>query len=793
MHALIARGNAARGGNWAAAADAYAAALAIDPSLHHIYIQLGHAAKEAKRGDQAQAAYQAAAALGRDTGEAFLYLGHLAKSNGRRVDAVRHYTEAAAYSDTGEEALLEVRRILESVIVFGDATLRRVLTEPEPVEATDHAAEADPALLSRMQTALGRLADKLSDAKRAEVDTVRSRLAALPMAEPMPTSLGDRPLVFDLTDLIAHFRHHRLPTGIQRVQIEVLATALRTQGRDRVHICCFVDGRDHWIGISTDRFLRLAKLASSGSDPNEDAWVDARARLFFNLATDPHFVMPHRAMLVNLGTSWWIYDYFRLIREAKAKADIRYVPFVHDLIPIVVPEHVVRGVIEDFVSWTVGAFTHADAFLVNSSSTGTDLLRVAEQLGHPLDKSRVEVVPLDADFRPLSAMSLPDTALERWNLGDTPYALFVSTIESRKNHVLAFEGWAELIRRHGADRVPRLVCVGRNGWLNDRAFAALDENPGLRAAVTIINQVSDQELALLYRCCRFTIYPSHYEGWGLPITESLCYGRVPVVANNSSLPEAGAGFAILFDSNSLPAFVRAVEEIAFDEAGRTAREAAIEQHFRPRPWARIAGQINAALARFSEDDGKPSTGSSYVQPGRFYPVALYKEPRLWRGLACGELFRVGEGWLWPETTGCRTRPQGGELRLTLSAAITEPRLYLQLRGLAKDACPFTIRAGGQTVASGTLKPGETRWTVGDLPADMDGNLSILVQGDAEEMISMSTGGTKKQFRAGPAVVGFGVCDATNEKQRAIFTGTVTFGDPELISGFRTSEYPALYQ
>ncbi|MHA4875417.1 glycosyltransferase, partial [Enterococcus faecium] len=84
---------------------------------------------------------------------------------------------------------------------------------------------------------------------------------------------------------------------------------------------------------------------------------------------------------------------------------------------------------------------------------------------------------------------------------------------------------------------PDLVCVGGRGWLNDHVYAALDRDPELAEKVRIISGLTDSHLALLYSTCLFTVYLSTYEGWGLPVTESLCYGKVPLLSDTSSLPE----------------------------------------------------------------------------------------------------------------------------------------------------------------------------------------------------------------------------------------------------------------
>ena len=91
--------------------------------------------------------------------------------------------------------------------------------------------------------------------------------------------------------------------------------------------------------------------------------------------------------------------------------------------------------------------------------------------------------------------------------------LFVATIEGRKNHLLVFNVWLSLIRRHGAEAVPDLVCVGKRGWKADEAFALLAGSRALRERVFLLHDIPDTELDALYRHCLCTVFNSHYEGW----------------------------------------------------------------------------------------------------------------------------------------------------------------------------------------------------------------------------------------------------------------------------------------
>ncbi len=786
VHAAIQQGNRARDRcDWAQAVTAYRTALADRPDLHHIWVQLGHMLKEAGRTAEALAAYEEAERKGAPRDEARLHLAHLLKNTGDPRVAGRYLADLIAGGDDSDDTARALVEIVRPVTLLDAGHLRAAAREGDALPGTD---------LSEARAALDAvLSAPIDGANVAAIRSARELIAQIDRAAAegasRPGDDGTRPLVFDISDLVAHFRHHRLPTGIQRVQIEVLAAALKAYRHDNIGICCFIDGRDHWIELPISRFLKLAYLSSTGSEAD---WLVARASLFLHLALDDPYELPERAILVNLGTSWWIYDYFRLIREAKAAKGIAYIPMVHDLIPILAPQYCVSGVTADYVSWMVGVFQHADGYLANSESTKRDLIAVAAHLGHDLIPERVVVVSLDADFRRMASTSLPTAKLRTWALEDTPYALFVSTIEARKNHTLAFEAWAELLRRHGPEALPRLVCVGRRGWLNDQAFELLAKNADLRAHVTIIDRASDDELALLYRSCRFTVYPSHYEGWGLPVTESLCYGRVPVVADNSSLPEAGGEFALVFESDSVDALVAAVETAAFDDDWREARERRIAEAFRPRPWGDLFRQIGDAATHIIADQAPDIAALRTVATGTYYPVSLYRELRIWRSLAAGEIFRVGDGWLWPETDGCRTTIAGGELCMSVPTAANALRLYLRVRGLADIVCPFALIVSGETVFRSTLRVGEQRWVMTDLPDGIGPDLSILVKGEAEERIEMSTGGSVKRLMASLTVIGFAFCRRDDEDERLSFVEVSGLGDVGDISAYRERATAAVW-
>lgn len=749
VHARIAAGNAARDQRaWGAAAEAFRAALELDPDLVHIWIQQGHALKEAGDLDGAAVAYRRAGELDPEASDPALHLGHVAKLRGDHAAAVRHYLAAARCEPPSTAALSELRRL----------AMKGGRMEIDELQYL---------LRDRVDAPPGRHDGPLS----LSADDASSDIAA-----------AVRPcVVFDVSDLLAYFNHARTPSGIQRVQLETLNEALKDADRD-VRICAFHEARDEWVELPTSLFAELARLSRSGSD---EEWSLCLTRLTVRLTTARPLEFPRGAILVNLGTSWWIPNYFMFVRRAKQEAGIRYVPFVHDLIPLVRSELCPPLLVRDFMAWMVSVLEHADFYLVNSQSTRTDLMKVSAYLGQPVDGSRIEVVTLDAVPDRLDERDSRHV-LGRSGLQREPYVLFVSTIEPRKNHIRAFEAWSRLIERHGARRVPKLVCVGNSGWMNGPIHDYLNGRPDLKAKVLLLSGISDEELDGLYAHCVFTLYPSHYEGWGLPVTESLGHGKVPLCALTSSVPEAGGAFADYFALESAAELVAGVERLAFDNAYRRSREAGIANGFRPRSWQAIAQQIIDRVAHWTTLETSGGGALPQAELGRFYSLSADLAPRLWPGLRSTEGFRSGRNWWGRDPWGCWTKPGGATLQFRVADATKRLRMYVELHGMPHVRCDLRIDANGhEAVEETSLDAGERKWLSFEVAGNAEAQDPVtidLVCSTFEELGKTLSGGDTRAIAVG--VAGFYLCEADDAVGRMALLEAVSLGSVETLSANR---------
>jgi glycosyltransferase involved in cell wall biosynthesis len=265
---------------------------------------------------------------------------------------------------------------------------------------------------------------------------------------------------------------------------------------------------------------------------------------------------------------------------------------VYDLIPIRRPEWCERGLVRLFSSWFKDVLPLCDAVFAISRATAADVEAYARECGVVLP-GPVMAIPIGTGFGSRS----PDASVPRQRALPPPasYVLFVSTIEARKNHMLAFRVWRRLLEDLPADRVPTLVFAGRIGWLVDDLMRQIDNTAHLNGKLVVIENPTDAELVTLYRGCLFTLLPSFHEGWGLPVTESLAFGKPCIISNRTSLPEAGGPLVRSFDPDNLHDAYEVIRQVIVDRTGLMQWETEVRRDFRPVPWSAAAGAILRGL------------------------------------------------------------------------------------------------------------------------------------------------------------------------------------------------------
>lgn len=430
----------------------------------------------------------------------------------------------------------------------------------------------------------------------------------------LPVAMAARgPAVhFDVTDLMEFLRHHREVSGIQRVQCGYLANVLAAEeGEFAIRVCAQLAGQHRYIEIGRAVIEGLLEGIDNRQAMPLGAWQAYVEVARQGTGAAPSFQPGD--IILTMGAHWVHDGYFHAIEAARRDHGVFYFQVFHDLIPIMAPESVGLGMIGGFNLATAAMLACADHILANSRNSRQDLLEACRQLGASCPP--VSVIPLGAtlDYRQEERWPAwpPENgqASPREVFGD--YVLCVGTLEPRKNHIYLYNIWRRLLeQREGA--VPKLVCVGRMGWHMEDFQRHLKVSASLDGHFVHLSNISDDSLKRLYRDCLFTVFPSTYEGWGLPVAESLLFGKLCVASNTTSMPEVGGDWVVYVDPYNVNDGYAAMTALFDDRPQTAAREADLRDHYQPMTW-RAASQalmdiVAASHAALPTPAGLPEGG-----------------------------------------------------------------------------------------------------------------------------------------------------------------------------------------
>jgi glycosyltransferase involved in cell wall biosynthesis len=463
------------------------------------------------------------------------------------------------------------------------------------------------------------------------------------------------PIAADITDLLTGFRHIRSPSGVTRVQ-----TRLVVAGEGLFDLVALAPGEGGWRRFPRTMLDRLLQGTMRPGGPKDPDWQTLVDEAEAALAAAPAHDFAPGDWLLGAGAAWWLPGHAARIMALKEASGVHYASFVYDLLPLLVPEHCEELLVRSFAQHFCTMCLVADHAICISETVRADFEAWQPRL---LPRLRIpaSVLRLDARFGADAPAALPPPG--------EPFVLAVGTVESRKNQLGLLRAWLHLIRRHGEAAVPRLVVVGIHGFLSDQVVQLHRAAPELRRRVELRPGAPDGELQRLYAGCLFTIFNSHAEGWGLPVTESLTQGKVPLVADIPVLRESGGPHAVYVEPENVPALAAAAWTLIQDPAALTARETALRAAVRLRTWRELAEECAGFLgpAAALPRDRAP-LGEDVMVFGGLPPMP--ELPALPPAAASsGALLRLGEGWSHQEEWGTwAVAPARPLLRLPLEPA-----------------------------------------------------------------------------------------------------------------------------
>lgn len=270
----------------------------------------------------------------------------------------------------------------------------------------------------------------------------------------------------------------------------------------------------------------------------------------------------------------------------------RLINHVHDLTWWDHPEWHPRRTAAFFRATVPHATRAAAVVLTHSRHVASEVER---RLGVPTERIVTIPPPLGHAFRPVARDAAVARVRARFGL-DEPFVLHVGTIEPRKNHVTLIAAF-ERMRRAGFHG--RLVLVGRVGWRADAALARLADSEA-RDHVVRLEGLADDDLVALYGASAVVAFPSHEEGFGMPLLESLACGAACVTGDHPALRELGGDDALAVPATDADALADALLAVANDpdrRAALAARGSARAAEYAFDRWAaRIFALYRAQLA-----------------------------------------------------------------------------------------------------------------------------------------------------------------------------------------------------
>jgi len=291
-----------------------------------------------------------------------------------------------------------------------------------------------------------------------------------------------------------------------------------------------------------------------------------------------HLYLPHLCkktgvdLFFNTGSIWPLLP-FRLAK--------RQLVFIHDVIPLLFPECYYKHTRYYYrLSRAIHLNTY-DEILVNSETTKRDLVH---HLG--VHEKRISVTPLGKDdgFMRIDDISKNQRVRDKYGLPES-YLLFTGTLEPRKNITMLLEAYGNAKAR---ERL-KLVITGKKGWLYKEVFETV-KRLNLKERVVFTGFADDPDLPSIYSMAKVFVYPSLYEGFGLPVLEAMACG-VPVITSHvPSLRELTGEAAVLVDPQNVEALAKSIDEVVFST----------EQNYKRLSRASVARAANFSWERTAQ-------------------------------------------------------------------------------------------------------------------------------------------------------------------------------------------------
>ncbi len=391
-------------------------------------------------------------------------------------------------------------------------------------------------------------------------------------------------IIYDLSIFGEAQKNSNARAGIYRV-VENLARALINSGRCSVRLSA-LDGDaynltlQHLLASPEYREIYLSRFPHSRIHGRVAHWyfkMNARVGLAAGIKKigwkslrklarhSEEFFKPDLEAELDLENADIFHSPFYAIPPAVRKyKKVKTFLTVYDLIPILHPQFFVKATDggDHILKTIVDGIGREDWVTCISQATKDDLCNYRPDL----DPRRISVIHLGASkwFYPCKDEATIERARAKYKIPAGRYILSVCTLEPRKNLAHLIRCFAQLIQQEQLSDL-KLVLVGNLGWKYESIFAEMTSAKDLRDRIIITGYVADEDLAAIYSGSLFFVYPSFYEGFGLPPLEAMQCGVPVITSNTSSLPEVVGTAGLMVDPRDGDALCAAILKLESDK------------------------------------------------------------------------------------------------------------------------------------------------------------------------------------------------------------------------------------
>ncbi|MDZ4197942.1 MAG: glycosyltransferase family 1 protein [Kiritimatiellia bacterium] len=369
----------------------------------------------------------------------------------------------------------------------------------------------------------------------------------------------------------------------------------------KLRVCIIADAVDEaYAGVSTYATELIPRLAPLAPDM-EFTFLHSRPNPFFSgqaeIILPVHRSSPLRVLFrkflrtpsaLRKGGFDLIHDLFHFPPFAFQDFPCTKIVTLHDLTPLIHPEWHTASTVLAHQLFMPRVCRRAHRIIADSRATADDIERF-----YRVGAERLRVVPLAPKQMPRIERSA--------SASSRPSVLFVGTLEPRKNISLLVDAF-ERLRSGGQDA--ELVLAGRAGWRTGAIFERMSSSV-FRADIRHVRNADDHQLAALYASAAVLVFPSLYEGFGLPVLEAMQMGCPVIASNRSSLPEVAGGAALLVDPEDADALAKSMATILQNPAEAARLAQAGSRRAQEFSWERTARETLAVYREFARRGADP--------------------------------------------------------------------------------------------------------------------------------------------------------------------------------------------